>query len=263
MFPSLPGLPGLSTWAVCAVLASLAAVALSFHEGRRRGFAAAFLVELAVVVVLGGWLSAKVAHVLLEARGHELGSGVVASGVVDLLQHDPWHGLRLFDAGWVFYGGVVGAVVIGLLFLHRAGERRVAALLDVATPGILLGVAVGRVGCFVGGCCYGSATALPWAVHFPAGHPTGGDGVHPVQLYDAGFAIVALLLWALLRHRPRRDGVVFVVGAAAYAVARFITELLRADADRGFVGPLSTSQVISIIVLALLALLAARVGRRR
>ncbi len=266
MLPALPGLPGVSTWAACAVLATVVGVGLSFSDGRRRGFTAAFLVELAVVVVLAGWLSAKVAHVLFEARGHALRDGSTARGVVDLLRDDPWHALRLLDAGWVFYGGVVGAVAVGLLFARQAHEPRTAALFDVAVPGILVGVVVGRLGCFLGGCCFGAPTDLPWAVHYGVGHETHGVAVHPVQLYDAGVAALGLVAWALERRRlrlTRVDGAVFVVFAAGYAVARFVTEWFRADGERGFVGPLSTSQVISIIVLVVLGTRALLLRRRR
>ena len=241
----------------------MAGVAVSFVAGRRRWFSAGFLAELALVVVLAGWLSAKIAHVLFEARGHDLSGGRVADGVVDLLREDPWHWARLFDAGHVFYGGVIGGVVTGLLFAWRRGETRIAALFDVAAPGIVTGIALGRVGCFFGGCCYGGATTLPWAVHFPARHATHGVGVHPVQLYDVAVAVLLLGLMALWRSdRSEKDGLRFAAAAVVYAIARFGTEFARADADRGFVGTLSTSQAISIIVLCVVPLfvLSARRG---
>lgn len=250
---------GFSSWALFVTLASAAGVAVSFVAGRRRHFSAGFLAELALVVILAGWLSAKVAHVLFEARGHELAGGRVASGVVDLLREDPWHWARLFDAGHVFYGGVIGGVGVGLLFAWRSNETRLAALFDVAAPGIVVGIALGRVGCFFGGCCYGRETTLPWAVHFPAGHATHGVGVHPVQLYDVAVAVALLVLLAV--WRPAKDGLRFAAVAAVYAAARFCTEFVRADADRGFVGMLSTSQAISIIVFCVVALLVLRADR--
>ena len=103
MLPELP-LPGgaVSTWAVCAVLATSIAVVVSILDARRQGFAFGILVEAALVVVLSGWLGAKLAHVVFEAQGHELSDGTRASGVVDLLRDDPWHWARLFDGGHVF-----------------------------------------------------------------------------------------------------------------------------------------------------------------
>ncbi|MDP2345886.1 MAG: prolipoprotein diacylglyceryl transferase [Deltaproteobacteria bacterium] len=249
---------GVSTWSVLAVVATVAGALLSLQVGRskpRQGnerLATGFLVELALVVTLAGWLCAKIAHVLFEAEGHVLDDGRVAGGVVDLLRDDPWHWARLLEPGFVFYGGVVGAVVCGWWFVRVSPERaRLLAVCDIAVPGILVGVVVGRLGCLLGGCCYGAPSELPWAIHFPLAHATHGVGVHPVQLYDAAVAVIGLALWLRFRRRLD-DGVLFFALCAGYAVARFATELVRADADRGSVGPLSTSQVISIIVLAVL-----------
>jgi phosphatidylglycerol:prolipoprotein diacylglycerol transferase len=264
--------PGVSTWSVLAVGATAGGVLLSFWAGRSKGFASAFLVELALVVVLAGWLCAKIAHVLFEAEGHLFDDGRVAGGVVDLLREDPWHWARLLEPGFVFYGGVVGGVVGGWWFVRRSHERsRLLAICDVAVPGILVGVVVGRLGCLLGGCCYGAASELPWAIHFPAAHATHGAGVHPVQLYDAVVAVIGLGLWwrfhqqldaSVGRRRPINDGVAFFALCGGYAIARFLTELVRADGDRGSFGPLSTSQLISIIVLAVVLVVLARRRRR-
>ena len=267
MLPELTaGVSTVSTWSLLAVVASGLGVWVPFVVGRSRGFSAAFLAQLAAVVILAGWLGAKAAHVLFEAEGHAIDDGAgVAAGVLDLLRDDPWHWARLLEPGFVFYGGVIVAVLCGLLFVRDLPRSQVLALCDLAVPGVLVGIAVGRLGCFVGGCCYGAPTELPWAVHFPLAHATHGAGVHPVQLYDIAVAVLGLGAWALAARKRLPDGAVSLAFCGYYAVARGLTEVLRADADRGAVGPLSTSQLISIIVLAVLVgwLAASRMARWR
>lgn len=224
---------------------------LGMRLGRSDGREWVDLVELAIVVVLSALLGTKVFHVLFEAAGHRLSDGTVATGVVDLLRDDPWHWARLFEAGYVYYGGVVGAVVMGVLFCLRRGIPDIGAVGDYGVPGMLLGTFVGRIGCFLAGCCYGSPSSVPWAVVFPAGHPSQGAHVHPVQLYDAAYGLVGFILAMLFHRRRRFGGELLCAYAASYAVFRFGTEMMRADADRGvwLGGLLSTSQLVALVTL--------------
>lgn len=265
MHPHLALLGGLSTWTALAVVGTVVAVTAGVLGAQRArpALPRGLLLELAVVVVAGGWLSAKIGHVLFEARGHALPGGGVADGVVDLLQADPWHWARLLEPGFVQLAGVIGAIAVGLAFVWRQGAlSALPALADAAVGAVAIGVAIGRLGCFLAGCCYGAPTTLPWAVHFPVGHETDGAGVHPTQLYDAGAALVALVVWAALRRRRVADGQAALVVTGLLLLARIGTELVRADADRGQIGPLSTSQVLSLVGLVVLALLAMRLRRR-
>lgn len=207
------------------------------------------LVELGFVVVGAGWLGGKCGHVLLEARGHMLGDGRTAEGIWELLLLDPWHWARLLDPGHVFYAGVVVGVVAAVAFARRAGLPPLAGVLDAMIPAVAVGVVVGRLGCLLAGCCFGRPSTAPWAVHFAVGHPTGGVAVHPVQLYDAAVGVILLGVWLVARRRQTQPSDRVACIAAAYATLRATTETLRADADRGSIGPLSTSQAISFIVL--------------
>jgi len=157
-----------------------------------------------------------------------------------------WHG------GLVFYGGLIAAVACGVWFVrrHRLPLGRVA---DIMAPSIALGQAIGRIGCFMAGCCYGSASSAPWAVTFsdPKSLAPLGVPLHPVQLYESGVALaIFVVLLAIYRWR-RGYGQVFLSYAALYAAARFFLEFFRGD-WRGTVSlggwVLSTSQVISVVV---------------
>lgn len=209
------------------------------------------VVEGAAVIVLAAVLGSKVFHVLFESAGHKLPSGETATGIGDLLAADPWHWARLLEPGYVFYGGVVFAVAFGVLFIQRRGIDRLGAVFDYAAPGFVLGIAIGRAGCFLAGCCHGGPTDLGWAVTYPAGHVSGGIPVHPVQLYDVTFGLVALAFIIWYWNKRRFEGEVFAIAVTSYAVWRFTSEFFRGDGDRGvwFGGLLSTSQIVSLCVL--------------
>jgi phosphatidylglycerol:prolipoprotein diacylglycerol transferase len=177
-------------------------------------------------------------------------------------------GMSLLQAGGVFYGGFIAAVLMSIWYVrrHQLALWRIA---DAAAPAVAIGHGIGRLGCFAAGCCYGIATDLPWGVTFTDTYSGTLVGVplniplHPTQLYEAATNLIlgAALIWFF----PRRkfDGQVFWTYVLAYAVLRFLHEFLRAD-PRGFLfgDALSTSQFIAIIgaviALGMLARLKAR-----
>jgi len=153
---------------------------------------------------------------------------------------------KFWQGGLTFYGGVLLAVPGGMLFAKR---RKIAGLLaaDVLAPALMLALALGRVGCFLNGCCYGAKTTSALGVLFP-GHYAQR---HPTQLYESVFALAlfVLLRW-ILRPRLTRQGQLFGAMLTIYGVFRLGIELLRDD-PRGALGPLSTSQLIGIPLVAL------------
>lgn len=234
-------------YVVATVLGYGVAIVIGLALGRRDDRDWRDLLDGALVITLSAVLGAKIFHTLFEAEGHHLPDGSIASGVVDLLRADPWHWARLFEAGYVFYGGVVGGILMGYLFVVRREIADPLAAGDYAAPGFALGIAIGRTGCLLAGCCYGHGTDLPWAITFPGSHPTHGAPVHPVQLYDVAFGLVAFVVVLALYKRRRFGGDLFAGLMVAYSAWRFISEFFRADSDRGlWAFGLSTSQLVSL-----------------
>jgi phosphatidylglycerol:prolipoprotein diacylglycerol transferase len=164
----------------------------------------------------------------------------------------------------------IGALLgFGMMIALAARCRGLAPMraLDRLAPSMGVLVLLGRVGCFLEGCDFGSVTRAPWAVVYPPGShafehqlahglvratDTGSLPVHPAQLYEAlvGAAMVTAALLVLRGHRARaRDGDAFRAAMATYAVGRFVVELVRGD-DRGALGPLSTPQWMALALLA-------------
>jgi len=158
---------------------------------------------------------------------------------------------RLLDGGnWLGVGGLasMGGVVAGLLAawpLARLAGVSLSALLDALVPAALLALGIGRIGCFLGGCCYGTPTALPWGVVFP---DLGGPPRHPLQLYSA--AVDLAIVYAVCR-RPAAPGVTAARTLAAFAAARFALETLRdASTTDGLAGlGLTLPQALCILLL--------------
>ncbi len=151
---------------------------------------------------------------------------------------------KFWQGGLTFYGAILFAIP-GALWYCRRKRLDVRQVGDLVAPYALIGQAIGRVGCFLEGCCYGAPTAGPLGVHFP-GHALAR---HPTQLYEmaADLAIAALLLFAVA---PVRRGERLGWMLALYGAARALIEVWRGD-PRGGVGPLSTSQLIAIPAIAL------------
>lgn len=156
-------------------------------------------------------------------------------------------------SGATFYGGLLGALALWPILLNLKRRRKVAIydrLCDLA-PCIPAGHWLGRIGCFFGGCCYGSPTGSTYGVVFPEGslpyEAYGPTPLHPTQLYEAIFLI---LLFLVLFFWGKRAA--FPLYLMLYGVGRFIVECFRAD-DRGtiFSLPLSPAQLISILLILL------------
>lgn len=183
---------------------------------------------------------------------------------------------KFWAGGLTYYGGLAGAS-IAAWFLLRRDRFPFWKAADMAGFAIALGLAFGRMGCLLAGCCFGATCDLPWAVSFPW-RSAASEGqfkahllptakmwslpVHPTQIYESvaclGIAAVCLL-W--VHPRKRYDGQVFAVFLALYAVARFLLEILRRD-DRGGVMGLSTSQLIGLLLLGSAGLIHGMRGRR-
>ena len=161
------------------------------------------------------------------------------------------------SAGLVFYGAPLTALPFAAWRL-RTQRLPVWLCLDIAAIGFAIGGAIGRIGCFLGGCCHGTPTSSPFGITPDSAHAPLGMPLHPVQLYESlGMGILFLLL--LYRFSKRAfDGEIVMLFLFGYATLRFVVEMFRGDADRGYVvAGLSTSQTISIVLFLAVGLLLA------
>ncbi len=155
--------------------------------------------------------------------------------------------LSLFQGGFVFYGGLIGALLM-VWWYARSYKISVLLLFDRLVPSVPLAHLFGRLGCFCAGCCYGLPSSF--GVEFNASEVAPhGVKLFPIQLLEAACNLLLFGLLLLLRRFCRRQGMLTGVYLAGYAVIRFILEFFRYDAERGGFWGLSTSQWISLALL--------------
>ena len=162
----------------------------------------------------------------------------------DVFRRQVWEIPAIWHGGLVWYGGFLGGVLGTVVYAQLRG-RSFAEILDQVIPFGVLGHAIGRVGCFFNGCCYGEPTTAWFGVVFPQ-FPE--ESRVPTQLIEAaGLVVLALLLRCLQTPaRLARSGRVFAVYVFGYAVLRFVVEFTRGD-QVIYWGPLTVPQAVSLV----------------
>ncbi len=238
------------TYGLLVATGFFAAILLSAHLGKKEGLDPQKIIDLCFYVLISSLLGARILYVIVEYRYFTV------------------HPLEMFmfwKGGLVFYGGLILAVIVSVVYM-RKHALPVWKVGDVVAPSIALGQAIGRWGCFFAGCCYGVKTDVPWAITFsdPRSLAPQGIPLHPTQVYLSLNALVifAILFWLL--RRKTFDGQVIWTYGVLYSVGRFIIEYFRGD-DRGYVLEpwLSTSQFIGIFVLGVSVFMLWTLRRRR
>jgi len=210
----------------------LCAILLSNYRAKKKGLDTDLVFNLIIIAVVTGFLGAKLMYIIVEFK--------------DFLQ-DPL-GLLLSGSGFVVYGGIILGALSAFLYCKK---KKISFLkhFDLFMPSIAIAQGFGRVGCLGAGCCYGKETESLFSIVFH-NSPLAPNNIHliPTQIYSSlgNFAIAAILL--IYARKNKRDGNVGLLYLILYSVFRFIIEFFRND-HRGALGPLSTSQFISILVL--------------
>jgi phosphatidylglycerol:prolipoprotein diacylglycerol transferase len=254
MYPRLLELGPLTlySYGLLLALAYLAGLQLALKRAKARGLDSGRVMDLGIWIIISALVGAKALLLVVEW---------------DTFSSNPRELLSLAQSGGVFYGGLILAVVVALWYLWRH-RMPVWTVCDVFAPGIALGHVIGRMGCFLAGCCWGKETTVPWSVVFTDPFANANVGtplnrhLHPTQLYESGAELIILigLLWFEKRGRPF-PGRTFWGYMLVYAISRFIIEIYRGD-PRGMVYGLTTSQFISVILVPLSLFMLWRLSRQ-
>ena len=277
------------------------ATAAAVLWARRIGQDGDVMVDLGLAMLLAGVVGGRLLHVLADGHFSDYVHLCTDPSLVDwhvskarCLSHD-WNGkwdpvtnlchpshtdclawAKFWAGGLTYYGGLIGASLVAVWLLRRDRFPFWKAA-DMAGFTVPIGLAFGRVGCLLAGCCFGATSDLFCALRFPPGSPASDAQpkahmigaadiwslpVHPTQIYEslASLAVAAVCLWGI-HPRKRYDGQVFVAFLALYAVVRFILEFWRRDERGGLVWAgqtigalsLSTSQLLGLAMLCIAA----------
>jgi phosphatidylglycerol---prolipoprotein diacylglyceryl transferase len=132
------------------------------------------------------------------------------------------------QGGLVWYGGVLGVLLASMVYT-RIKKLNWLLFGDIITPACALGLAIGRIGCLLAGCCYGAPGHLPWAIHYPRHHETSGVGVHPAPLYETGSMLLVLVLLLRLDAKKPFNGFIMACFFILAGIVRFALEYSRGD----------------------------------
>ena len=237
------------SYGLLLAIAFLVSIQIFVARGKRRGIPEEALHTISLVILVLAIVGGRGLFVLTHWKDYA---------------SDPLGVLRLWEGGLMIYGGYILAIVGGIAYV-RHQKLPLWKIADAVAPPMVLGIGIGRVGCFLNGCCFGLPSHLPWAVRFPPGsystYTFPGLPLHPSQLYLAAAGVV--LFFALLRldRAPHFDGWLFWVAVAADAVVRFGIDFTRYYDSTSFLGKIgglsfNINQVLSamLIVTALVML---------
>ena len=239
----------LYTYGLMLAIAFLTGITLAKKEAVRNGMDPDQIMDLSFYILVAALLGARIFYILTDIRRF-----------VD----DPVEIIRIWNGGLVFYGGFIGAVIVAMLFLKK-NRMPVWKTADIMAPGLVMGQAIGRIGCLFAGCCYGKVCDLPWAItfHHPESLAPVGIPLHPTQLYSVlAKASIFLYLW-LHRKNKRFDGELFWQYVFLYGLMRSAIEFFRGDfRGQTFINVFSISQVIGLSFAVFGGLMLIYLGRR-
>lgn len=230
----------ISTYVALYLVAMGVGAVLIRHEFRRRGYPPRFHAVFVGVVLASALVGAKLYYVI----GHW-------SQVV----RDPQSALSISGSGW--YGGFLFGGAAALVTI-RLARLPVLQTLDLLAPVLPLCQAIGRLGCFLGGCCHGTPSSVPWALAFPDGQYPPYVRVHPTQLYE--MVVYLGVFWFLWRKRETLGpGQPLGLYLLLVGGGRFLSEIYRLN-PKIFL-QLSTQQILAVLGMVVGAVLVSRLAR--
>jgi phosphatidylglycerol:prolipoprotein diacylglycerol transferase len=233
----------LPTYGVLVATGVLVGLFMTAKIARRQGIDPEKVWNLGILVVLSAIIGAKVLYVINDWSFYASHPGEIFS-------------LSMLQTGGVFYGALLAAIGVSIYYIRKHHLRWLQTA-DCFAPGIALGHAIGRLGCFAAGCCYGKPTAHFWGVVFrnPLAAAWVGTPLNvplePTQLFESAVELVNFFILYWLIKRKTFDGQVMGAYMFLYGVARFFLEFIRDDPGRGsvFGGAMSGTQFISILLV--------------
>jgi phosphatidylglycerol:prolipoprotein diacylglycerol transferase len=232
-----------STYGVLVASGLVTGLYVASRLSEREGLNKDDIYNLGVYVALAGIIGSKLALIVQEWDTYISSPRQLFS-------------MELLQSGGVFYGGLVLAIAVGIWYTRR---RHIPFLktADAFAPGIAIGHALGRLGCFSAGCCWGLPTSLPWGVTFTNTYSNEIVGVplnvplHPTQLYEAAAEFVIFLLLYTQYRKKQFDGQMLGWYLILYPTARFLVEFLRSHVGEAmlFGGTVSDAQAVSLLLV--------------
>ncbi len=202
-------------YGLLVALGFLAGIAVTLYYARRENIGPQQMLDLAIMVIISSIVGARLFYV---------------AGQFGYYRSHPLEIVMVQNGGLVFLGGLLLSLAVVWYYARRQGIP-LLKLFDAIAPGTALGYAIGRIGCFLNGCCFGLPTKQPWGVVFPNGSLAAsfcpGQPLEPTQLYSSALMLAACLALVWLYRRKSFDGQILCCGLVFYSLYRFLIEFLR------------------------------------
>ena len=194
-------------------------------------------------------------EVVMDLAFYLVIGGVLGARLIYVLQNIPYYSVNIWEifnlraGGLSWHGAMLGGILVLYLYTRKK-KITMAQLFDLIAPVWMFGLSIGRIGCFLNGCCYGKETRLPWGIIFRE------DGFstprHPTQLYEMLLIWLSLPVLYLLEKKQKFPGELLWASIILYAMVRFIVEFFRESAPLPWALGLSAAQVASLLSVALI-----------
>lgn len=234
-----------NSYGVMLAMAFILGIFLTLKKAEKRGIDNNTIINLAFIVMISAIVGSRLFYVLFhldEFKGR---------WVYTFLPIQPDGSIGL--GGLIFLGGFLGALLSGAIYIHLK-KLSFWKVVDSVAPSLALGLFLGRIGCFLNGCCYGKTCDLPWAVKFPPNSPAGyqmGDvAIHPTQLYSSAYGLLIFIILMLLDRKVHKDGFLFFIFLILYGISRFIVDFFRFYETQMFlIDGIEFNQILSLLLV--------------
>ncbi len=236
------GLLQIRSYGLLLAIAFMVSIYWGTLRGQKHGFQPDMIMDLSIYILISSIIGARLYYVTFHWH---------------LYADNPLSVFKVWEGGLSIQGGVLLGMLVSYFYVKRA-RLPFYKLADTLIPCLALGQAVGRLGCFFNGCCYGGPCDLPWGVVFPpessAGMEYPGIAVHPTQLYAVLYSLVICgILWLADKVKPV-EGFTFFLYFVLMGIARFSIDFIR-EFDKSFFLPLlglnlTASQITALAMIA-------------
>ncbi len=226
------------SYGVVLVIAFLVAFYLAKYDSKRINLNEKSMDSIANYLLLGGLIGARLYYGLFYDPYYYFTK--------------PWSLLFIWQGGLAVHGAIIGGILSLCIFSKRHSVEFLK-LADLFAPFLLLGQAIGRIGCFLNGCCYGLPTEKPWGVIFAkdslAYYQYGFKTLHPTQLYEFLLSLVGfVVLWVIRKDSPFR-GFIFSLYLIYYGLIRFYISFFRSDSLYIWGTDLKIAHIVSLVLV--------------
>ncbi|MBU4283491.1 MAG: prolipoprotein diacylglyceryl transferase [Nanoarchaeota archaeon] len=214
------------SWGFMVAIAFIAATILAAKEAKRKKIDHEKIYSLVTYIIIGAIIGSRVGYLLFNPSN--------LTNFLDIF--------RFWEGGLSFHGGFIGGILFGLFYVKK-NKLNFWKIADVIAPSIPLAHAIGRIGCFLRGCCYGIETTLPWGIKYL------GEVRHPTQIYSSIALFLIFIFLSKQKYKKGFNGALFLTYIMVYSTFRFLIEFIRVEQKVLF--GLTGAQLVSIVLFVI------------